>query len=413
MVLGATVCAGCATGQTGSPNGVAGTAASVFGNVVSDAGGQIEYWVEYGTSTAYGSQTAHQTATVQQNALRGVLVSITGLQRSTTYHYRVCAQDSQQKGGPGCGEDKQFATVNVDCEDTITADLQLSGDLNCLDTGARDGPVVGADGIDIDLAGHELRGAHLALANSGGFDDVTIHGGSLYAIGTALALDGASRNSIRNVSAGLLESPLTGPSTNTGVEIEGGQANVIRRSTLIGSSVALSATDSPGLLVADSAAVSGSGSRDGGSAVSVRGDLARVLRNDLDATVYVNGSSNRFVGNDVDAVGFGFDVTAGHDNRVVDNQVHNTLVLPFMTDAGDGIIVRAEAIGTRLRGNVTTSNVDDGIDVRSPTTRLRDNRADDNGDFGIDAVSGVVDLGGNTASGNGNPLQCRNVFCGT
>ena len=33
-------------------------------------------------------------------------------------------------------------------------------------------------------------------------------------------------------------------------------------------------------------------------------------------------------------------------------------------------------------------------------------------DFGIDAVSGVVDLGGNTASGNGNPLQCRNVFCG-
>src|SRR5215213_4445622 len=187
MVLGATVCAGCATGQTGSPNGVAGTAASVFGNVVSDAGGQIEYWVEYGTSTAYGSQTAHQTATVQQNALRGVLVSITGLQRSTTYHYRVCAQDSQQKGGPGCGEDKQFATVNVDCEDTITADLQLSGDLNCLDTGARDGPVVGADGIDIDLAGHELRGAHLALANSGGFDDVTIHGGSLYAIGTAPA----------------------------------------------------------------------------------------------------------------------------------------------------------------------------------------------------------------------------------
>jgi hypothetical protein len=43
---------------------------------------------------------------------------------------------------------------------------------------------------------------------------------------------------------------------------------------------------------------------------------------------------------------------------------------------------------------------------------VRDNHADDNGDFGIDAVSGVVDLGGNTASGNGNPLQCRNVFCG-
>jgi hypothetical protein len=62
---------------------------------------------------------------------------------------------------------------------------------------------------------------------------------------------------------------------------------------------------------------------------------------------------------------------------------------------------------------VANSNSDDGIDVRSATTRLRDNHADDNGDFGIDAVVGVVDLGGNTASGNGNPLQCRNVFCGS
>ena len=73
--------------------------------------------------------------------------------------------------------------------------------------------------------------------------------------------------------------------------------------------------------------------------------------------------------------------------------------------------MRAAAAGTRLRGNVATSNFDDGIDVRSATTKLRDNRADDNEDFGIDAVTGVTDLGGNTASGNGNPLQCRNVFC--
>jgi hypothetical protein len=411
VLLGATLSAGCATGTTGTPEGVAGTAAAVFGDVVSDTGGQVEYWVEYGTSTGYGSQTAHQTATVPKNAPRGVLVSIDGLQRSTTYHYRVCAQDSQQKGGPGCGEDKQFTTVNVDCEDTITSDLRLSGDLDCLATGGRNGPVVGADGIDIALAGHEVRAASVALEN-GGFDDVTIHGGTLYAIGTALALDGASRNRIRNVSAGLLESPLTGPSTNTGVEIQGGQVNVVRHSDLVGSSVGLRATGSPGLLVADSTGVSGSGSRGAGTALLIRGDLARVLRNELSASVYVDGSSNRVVGNRVQAVGFGIDLAAGHDNLVAENEVHDTVVLPFMTDAGDGIIVRADAIGTRLRGNVSTSNFDDGIDVRSATTRLRDNRADDNDDFGIDAVSGVVDLGGNTASGNGNPLQCRNVFCG-
>jgi hypothetical protein len=411
VLLAATLCSGCATGMTGSRWAVAGTSAAVFGTVVSDAGGEVEYWVEYGTSTGYGSQTAHQTATVQKNAPLGVLVRIDGLQRATTYHYRVCAQDSQQKSGPGCGEDQQFTTVNVDCDDTITADLRLSGDLDCIGTGGRDGPVVGADGIDIDLAGHTIRGASVALENSG-FDDVTIHNGGLYAFGTALALDGASRNRIRFVGAGRRENPFTAPSTSTGVSIQGGEANVVRHSNLQGESLGLRATDSPGLVVADSTGVSGAGSRGGGTAVLIRGDLARVLRNDVSASINVDGSSNRIVGNHVKAVGFGIDVFAGHDNLIAENEVHDTTILPFMTDAGDGIIVRAEAVGTRLQGNVATSNFDDGIDVRSPTTRLRDNRADGNDDFGIDAVSGVVDLGGNTASGNGNPLQCRNVFCG-
>ena len=411
MLLGATLCAGCATGQTGTPYGVAGTRAAVFATVVSDAGGQVEYWVEYGTTTGYGSQTAHQTATVQQNAQHATIVSINGLQRATTYHYRVCAQDSQQKGGPGCGEDRQLTTINVDCDDTITADLRLSGDLDCIATGGRDGPAVGADGIDVDLAGHTIRGASVALENSG-FDDVTIHHGSLYAFSTALALDGASRNLIRFVGAGRLDN-LLAPSTSTGLDIQGGEANEVRHSTLAGASLGLSATNSPGLLVADSIGHSGSGSRGGGTAVFIDGDLARVLRNTFTAGIVVDGSSNRIVDNDVRAVGHGITVLSGHDNLFAENVVHDVGVLPFMTDAGDGILVQAGAVGTRLRGNVATSNFDDGIDVRSPTTRLRDNRADDNDDFGIDAVSGVVDLGGNTASGNGNPLQCRNVFCGS
>jgi parallel beta-helix repeat protein len=412
VLLGATLAAGCATGTTGSPRGVAGTRAAVFGTVVSDTGGAVEYWVEYGTSTGYGSQTAHQTETIQQNAQHAVLVSINGLQRATTYYYRLCAQDSQQKGGPGCGEDQQFTTVNVDCDDTITADLQLSGDLDCISTGGRDGPAIGADGIDVDLANHTVRGTGFALENNG-FDDVTIHDGKLYAFGTALSLDGASRNLIRFVGAGRREDPFTGPSTGTGVRIQGGEANEVRHSTLEGSSLGLSATSSPGLVVADSSGASGSGSRGAGTAVFVQSDLARVLRNAFSASIVVDGSSNRIVGNGLRAVGFGIDVLAGHDNLVAANDVRDTGVLVWMTDAGDGIIVRAEAVGTRLRDNVANSNSDDGIDVRSATTRLRDNHADDNGDFGIDAVVGVVDLGGNTASGNGNPLQCRNVFCGS
>jgi Right handed beta helix region len=410
LLLGATLGTGCATGQTGNPDGVAGTGARVFGTVVSDTGGQVEYWVEYGTTTGYGSQSPHQTLNAEKNSPVGVLVSFDGLQRATTYHYRVCAQDSQQKGGPGCGEDKQLTTVNVDCDDTITANLHLSGDLDCIATGGRHGPAVGADGIDIDLANHTVRGTGFALENNG-FDDVTIHHGTLYAFGTALRLNGASRNLIRFVAAGRLDD-LFAPSTGTGLNIQGGEANEVRRSTLAGSSIGLSATTSPGLVVADSSGASGSGSRGAGTAIFVQTELARVLRNSFTAPVVVDGSTNRIVDNDVNALGFGINVTFGSDNLIARNQVHDTGILSFMTDAGDGIFVRAEAVGTRLRGNVVTSSFDDGIDVRSATTKLRDNRADDNGDFGIDAVTGVTDLGGNTASGNGNPLQCRNVFCG-
>ena len=118
LVLAA-VCTGCATGTTGSPNALSGTRAAVFGTVATNSGGDVEHWVEYGISTAYGSQTEHRTVALQKNSSQAVLLSIAGLQRSTTYHYRVCARDSQQSGGPGCGEDRQLTTTNVDCGDTI------------------------------------------------------------------------------------------------------------------------------------------------------------------------------------------------------------------------------------------------------------------------------------------------------
>jgi parallel beta-helix repeat protein len=405
-------CTGCATGTTGDPWGVSGTRAAVFGSVATNSGGEVEFWIEYGTSTAYGSETAHQTATLAKNSSQAQILNIDGLQRSTTYHYRVCARDSQQDGGPGCGEDRQLTTTNVDCGDTITADLRLSGDLNCIRTGGRDGPVVGANGIDIDLNGHQVSGAQFALSNRGGFDDVTIRSGTLYAFDTALVLENASRNRVVAVGAGLLQNPFTGPSTSAGIRITGGDANEVRRTVLQASSIGVSATGSPGLLVVDSSGGVGAGSRGGGTAVAINGDLARVLRNQFAANISVSGSNNRIVGNDVEGVYFGIQVTAGHDNLVAGNQVHETVTLPFAPDGGDGILVADTAIGSRLRDNVVTSSFDDGIDVRNATTKLRDNRADDNEDFGIDAVPGVIDLGGNAASGNGNPLQCRNVFCG-
>jgi parallel beta-helix repeat protein len=137
-----------------------------------------------------------------------------------------------------------------------------------------------------------------------------------------------------------------------------------------------------------------------------------VLRNSFRAGIFVSGSSNRVVGNDVQGVIVGIQLAGGRHNVLARNQVHDTLTLPFAPDGGDGILVLPGAVGSRVRGNVVTSNGEDGIDVQSRFTRLRNNRADDNHDLGIDAVAGVTDLGGNSASGNGNPLQCRNVACG-
>jgi parallel beta-helix repeat protein len=408
VLVGAGVWSGCATGITGSPVQTAGTQATVAGEVVSDVGGEVEYWVEYGPTTAYGSETEHATETIERNVSRTVVRTIRGLERSTTYHYRLCARDSQQTGGPGCGEDRQVTTVNVDCGDTLTADLRLSGDLDCV-PGA-DGLTVGADGIDINLAGHIVRGRGFGIANSG-FDDVTIRDGRAYALDAAIALDGASRNRILRVSAGL-NRPFSEVPTVIGIRIQGGEANVVRASSVQASNIGLSATDSSRLLVEGSTGFAGMGSRGGGPAVRVRGDLARILRNDLDSGISVGGSANRIAGNRVHGIEFGIEVVGGEGNVVAENEARDAFTFPFDPETGDGILVSSEAIGTLLRANVAISNDEDGIDVRSAGTRLRDNRANDNGDFGIDAVEGVIDVGGNTASGNGNQLQCRNVFCG-
>ncbi len=156
MLLAGLAATGCATGVTGSPRDIGPEGANLGGRVVSDAGGAVEYWVQYGPTTAYGSSSPHQTiAAAPQNQLVDVTVELAGLQRSTAYHYRLCAQDSQQRGGPGCGPDRRFTTQAVGCGETVAADVRLTGDLQCF-TGP--GLTVGADGIDIDLAGHGILG---------------------------------------------------------------------------------------------------------------------------------------------------------------------------------------------------------------------------------------------------------------
>jgi hypothetical protein len=337
-----------------------------------------------------------------------VVATLTGLERDTTYHYRLCAQDSQQGNGPGCGEDRSVTTPNLDCGDVITADVALSASLACGSFGDP-GLIVGADGVDINLAGNQLRGPEFisgsntptAIDNTGGYDDVTVRNGSITSWGQALDLSGASFNVIRNVNV---------TNNTSGIEVRGGESNLIRSVQGIRAnarfSFGLMAVGSEALVVADSS----------GGFWSIQGDGIRILRNQVGGAgeqgtcLDVSGNGTRTVANVVTGCqAVGIEIGPGASNVVTDNEVSQVTVGRF--GAPDGISVHPFTAGNVLLRNYVHEAADDGIDVRATDSELGDNRAEDNGDLGIDAVAGVTDLGGNTATGNGNPLQCRNVFC--
>jgi hypothetical protein len=84
VLLTAAVLSGCAAGTTGEHLDVTGTEARATGTVISDVGGEVEYWVEYGRTTTYGSETQHQTVRVDRGVQRTVAVNVGNLERSTT-----------------------------------------------------------------------------------------------------------------------------------------------------------------------------------------------------------------------------------------------------------------------------------------------------------------------------------------
>ena len=413
LLLLAVTCTGCASGLTGDPLIVAPDGATVRGQVISDAAGSVEYWVEYGPTRAYGSESAHATVSVQANAPTDVSSSVGGLARSMAYHYRLCAQDGSQRGGPGCGEDRRLVTQAVGCGETVAADVRLTGDLLCFGPGLK----IGADGVAVNLAGHALRGSAgtggggpTGVDNSNGYDDVTVRNGWLTAWGTVFHAVGANRNRLVRV---------TGVGNGTGVSFEGGSDNEVRRGDVFGRSLGMSVNGSQRFVLADSE-VSGAFS----GVLALSADDARIVRNrfprmgdefPLATAMEVAGSRDLISANSVTgAWSDGGMLVAGADNRVVDNEVSGATrpdLSPPDDSLGNGIVINAFSAGVLLRGNRAHDNEGDGIKVLASGVRIGSNAADDNGDFGIDAVAGVTDLGGNTASGNGNPLQCRNVFC--
>jgi parallel beta-helix repeat protein len=409
-------CSGCATGATGDPETISHDGASISGRVISDTGGQVEYWAEYGPSTSYGSEGEHGTINTLQNTSAPVIAAFDGLARSTTYHYRLCAQDGSQRGGPACGDDRTLKTQSFACGETVKANVRFTGNASCQ---SDSGLVIGASGIQIDMNGFGLTGPIFVggggapgIDNSGGFDDVTIRDGQIGNFGDGIHLEDASRNRVLHVRS-------FGP--QDGIDIRRGHGNEVRHSSATGRGSGLIAIDTTGLVVADSGA---SGSF--GSGMALSGLVAsRLVRNEVVAGgnpcctnfgITVAGNDNVIKDNRIGHWdGGNLRLASGANNKLLGNEVLGGVLPEIEPDAldssGDGIFVGAFTAGTVLRGNSAHGNEGDGIEVQGTASRLGDNRANGNGDFGIDAATGVTDLGGNTASGNGNPVQCRNVFC--
>jgi hypothetical protein len=116
LVALATTTTGCSLGHPTPATSVTADGAALNGIVSSNQGGDVLYWFEYGTTSAYGTKTPDRTLTFPANhqytdGSRPVAETITGLQPNTTYHYRICTSPGIQPGSRGCVQQEQTFTT--------------------------------------------------------------------------------------------------------------------------------------------------------------------------------------------------------------------------------------------------------------------------------------------------------------
>jgi hypothetical protein len=98
--------AGTPSATTGAAGALADTSATLNGAVVTDLRATT-YYFRFGTTDAYGSRTAGQDA-APGVAATSVSAALTGLQPSTTYHFRIVATSEE---GTAVGDDATFTTA--------------------------------------------------------------------------------------------------------------------------------------------------------------------------------------------------------------------------------------------------------------------------------------------------------------
>lgn len=103
---------GCKPPKAATGSAVASATTSNEGQValtVDPQGSPTNFWLEYGTSTAYGHTTTPQPL-VSTEGEQSEAVALSGLAPCTTYHYQAEAESEASEGTPSLGGDETFTT---------------------------------------------------------------------------------------------------------------------------------------------------------------------------------------------------------------------------------------------------------------------------------------------------------------
>ena len=297
----------------------------------------------------------------------------------------------------------------VPCGATITADTVLRSNVRgCRGTALR----IGADGVSLDLGGHTVEGAIVAIGHrrtaisnrvvSGSVKLVNVRHAGVRRLrvryGSIECIDSAgctiASNVVRGGGIAIEQSESGVPNRVRGNVVTGARGAAISanrtdttqitRNVVRDSAIGIATSHAADLLIARNAIVHNAGDGLSGSF----GSTAAIVRN-LIAANGGDGISLRTWGGD----------TWISNNVAVRNRANGIL----------GLVVAH----WHVTANVAARNGENGIAIAGAVedATLAGNQLRRNGRLGVDAAAGVADGGGNRALLNGVASQCAGVSC--
>ena len=113
------VVSSCAVGIRQAATEITTTSATLNGKVLSTTGGPGSWYIEYGPTAGSRRRTPTRTIDFVVNESNRC-PSHRRARAATTYHFAVCAEDSENPGDPFCSPDQTFTTDSDPAADSVS-----------------------------------------------------------------------------------------------------------------------------------------------------------------------------------------------------------------------------------------------------------------------------------------------------